>query len=125
MAEQEFTTTESKNEGDKTIDTDQIETKHLSAVEDNDDDDDDQTKKKQKATTTPPDGYTCKLCGVAGHWIQQCDLKTKQKKRKRNLDGTSTPLVAMTMAVTKNITNTVLVLIHLRKISNVPKKCKN
>ena len=87
MAEQEFTATESKNEGDKTIDTDQIETKHLSAVEENDDDDDDQTKKKQKATTTPPDGYTCKLCGVAGHWIQQCDLKTKQKKRKRNLDG--------------------------------------
>ena len=38
------------------------------------------TKRK---TSTPPDGYLCKQCGVAGHWIQQCPDK-KKKKRKRN-----------------------------------------
>ena len=41
------------------------------------------TKKK----TNPPDGYVCNLCGVAGHWIQQCsqrdiaDAKRKQKRK--------------------------------------------
>ena len=35
-----------------------------------------------KKTTTPPEGYVCKVCGVPGHWIQQCSQKTKSKKRK-------------------------------------------
>ena len=34
-------------------------------------------KKKQRGGekrtySTPPHGYTCRLCGVKGHWIQQC-----------------------------------------------------
>ncbi|KXS16490.1 hypothetical protein M427DRAFT_134102 [Gonapodya prolifera JEL478] len=29
-------------------------------------------------TTVPPDGYVCKICGVPGHWIQQCPIRHMQ-----------------------------------------------
>ena len=32
---------------------------------------------KPKKLSVPPDGYTCKLCQVKGHWIQQCPEKKK------------------------------------------------
>jgi len=38
---------------------------------------------KHKAETFPPDGYICNLCGVSGHWIQQCTQKPKKRKRKK------------------------------------------
>ncbi|KAL3904084.1 MAG: hypothetical protein SGILL_010204 [Bacillariaceae sp.] len=37
-----------------------------------------------KKTTAPPDGYICKLCGVSGHWIQQCSQKKKNKKKRKS-----------------------------------------
>jgi len=37
---------------------------------------------KRKAPSVPPEGYICKVCGVAGHWIQQCSAKKKQRKTK-------------------------------------------
>ena len=41
------------------------------------------TKEGSKKTSTPPDGYVCNLCGVAGHWIQQCDQRDKNRKKKK------------------------------------------
>ena len=41
-----------------------------------------ETNRKRK-TTDPPDGYVCHLCKQAGHWIQQCSLKTANKNRRR------------------------------------------
>ena len=41
-------------------------------------------EEKKRKITTPPDGYTCKLCQEAGHWIQQCPLKQKSKKKRKN-----------------------------------------
>jgi hypothetical protein len=38
------------------------------------------SKRKQ---SSPPDGYLCNLCGVAGHWIQQCSQQRPNKKRKK------------------------------------------
>lgn len=38
---------------------------------------------KRKNTSTPPDGYVCRLCGVAGHWIQQCPERQNRGRRKR------------------------------------------
>ncbi len=29
-------------------------------------------KKDKRTFSKPPQGYTCRLCGVKGHWIQQC-----------------------------------------------------
>lgn len=44
-------------------------------------------EKTAKKTSVPPDGYVCNLCGVAGHWIQQCsqkeDATTAEKKSHR------------------------------------------
>lgn len=37
---------------------------------------------KKRKFTNPPDGYVCSLCGIAGHWIQQCKLKNKKNKKK-------------------------------------------
>ncbi|KAI2498655.1 Zinc knuckle [Fragilaria crotonensis] len=48
----------------------------------------DENERKRKLST-PPDGYTCNLCGIPGHWIQQCetrDKKTKGTKKRRNTD---------------------------------------
>lgn len=39
------------------------------------------TNVKKRKTSTPPDGYVCKLCDVAGHWIQQCPKKQKKKRK--------------------------------------------
>mmetsp|Transcript_24252 Transcript_24252/g.58581 ORF Transcript_24252/g.58581 Transcript_24252/m.58581 type:complete len:264 (-) Transcript_24252:4-795(-) len=39
--------------------------------------------KKRKAESTPPDGYVCRLCSVAGHWIQVCPMKKTGTKRQR------------------------------------------
>eukprot|EP00978_Attheya_sp_CCMP212_P021153 scaffold61419_cov47-Attheya_sp.AAC.1 len=39
--------------------------------------------KKRKTESTPPDTYMCSLCGVAGHWIQQCPQKTGSRKKKK------------------------------------------
>ena len=39
---------------------------------------------RKRKETTPPDGYVCRLCNIAGHWIQVCPTKkTGEKKRKR------------------------------------------
>eukprot|EP00566_Odontella_aurita_P015790 CAMPEP_0113565408 /NCGR_PEP_ID=MMETSP0015_2-20120614/22160_1 /TAXON_ID=2838 /ORGANISM="Odontella" /LENGTH=278 /DNA_ID=CAMNT_0000467601 /DNA_START=135 /DNA_END=971 /DNA_ORIENTATION=+ /assembly_acc=CAM_ASM_000160 len=38
---------------------------------------------KRKNTSAPPQGYVCKLCGVAGHWIQQCPEREKQGRKRR------------------------------------------
>ncbi len=48
----------------------------------------DENERKRKQSI-PPDGYTCSLCGIPGHWIQQCETKDKKKKRtkkRRNSD---------------------------------------
>lgn len=47
----------------------------------------DENERKRKLTI-PPDGYTCSLCGIPGHWIQQCETKDKKKgtKKRRNTD---------------------------------------
>lgn len=43
------------------------------------------TETKQKKESFPPKGYICKLCGVEGHWIQQCPQKpNKKRKRKKS-----------------------------------------
>lgn len=39
---------------------------------------------RKRKTSNPPDGYLCNLCGVAGHWIQQCSAKSKSKRTKSN-----------------------------------------
>ena len=38
-------------------------------------------KSKSKGESFPPEGYVCNLCGVSGHWIQQCSQKPKKRKR--------------------------------------------
>lgn len=38
---------------------------------------------KRKAESVPPEGYVCNLCGVSGHWIQQCSQKPKQRRKKK------------------------------------------
>lgn len=38
---------------------------------------------KRKAESFPTEGYVCNLCGVSGHWIQQCSQKPKRKKQKK------------------------------------------
>jgi Zinc knuckle len=43
---------------------------------------DDKNQKKKK-TTNPPEGYVCNLCGIAGHWIQQCPTKEERNNKKR------------------------------------------
>ena len=40
-----------------------------------------ETKRK---TSTPPSDYICSLCNVPGHWIQQCELKRKKRKKNEN-----------------------------------------
>jgi len=40
---------------------------------------------KKRKISTPPDGYVCKLCNESGHWIQQCSLKMKKKKKKTHI----------------------------------------
>jgi hypothetical protein len=40
-----------------------------------------QTGSKRKQPSEPPSGYTCSLCGIAGHWIQQCPERTKRRSR--------------------------------------------
>lgn len=40
--------------------------------------------KRTKELSVPPEGYVCKVCGVPGHWIQQCTEKKHNKKRKKN-----------------------------------------
>ena len=45
-------------------------------------------KLKERKTSTPPEGYVCNLCGVAGHWIQQCDQKKKNKNKKKRKSTT-------------------------------------
>jgi Zinc knuckle len=35
-------------------------------------------------TSSPPDGYVCHVCGVAGHWIQQCSNRPKKRTKKSN-----------------------------------------
>eukprot|EP00980_Cylindrotheca_fusiformis_P001402 scaffold345_cov134-Cylindrotheca_fusiformis.AAC.13 len=42
------------------------------------------TVDKKRKTSTPPDGYVCNVCGVAGHWIQQCSKKSNSKRKKSN-----------------------------------------
>jgi len=37
-----------------------------------------------KKLSFPPDAYTCKLCQVKGHWIQQCPEKKKHKNNNNN-----------------------------------------
>jgi hypothetical protein len=39
---------------------------------------------KKRKTSAPADGYLCSICGVAGHWIQQCPEKAKSKRKKSN-----------------------------------------
>jgi len=36
---------------------------------------------KKRKTSVPSDGYICALCKTSGHWIQQCPIKTKRKKK--------------------------------------------
>lgn len=36
-----------------------------------------------------PDGYVCKACSKPGHWVYDCAMKKKSKKRKRVGDGTA------------------------------------
>ena len=42
------------------------------------------TETKKRRTTEPPDGYVCSLCQVPGHWIQQCSLRKKKRRKKSN-----------------------------------------
>ena len=44
------------------------------------------TGDKRKEPSVPAAGYTCSICGIEGHWIQQCTQKKKQKKKKKNPD---------------------------------------
>jgi hypothetical protein len=37
---------------------------------------------KRKSLSVPSEGYVCKLCGVPGHWMEQCSLPQPKKKRK-------------------------------------------
>ena len=39
---------------------------------------------KKRKTSTPPEGYTCKVCNNAGHWIQQCPEKRSNNKRQKS-----------------------------------------
>ena len=34
--------------------------------------------------SVPGEGYVCKLCGIPGHWIQQCTNKPQEKRSKRS-----------------------------------------
>lgn len=38
----------------------------------------------KRKTSSPPDGYVCHVCGVAGHWIQQCSNRPKTKRTKKS-----------------------------------------
>lgn len=42
------------------------------------------TVNNKRKTTSPPDGYVCKVCGIAGHWIQQCPDPAKNKRSRKN-----------------------------------------
>ena len=57
----------------------EIATKEVNAAADNSDS---KNKSDERKKTNPPDGYVCKNCSIAGHWIQQCPQKKKSKKRK-------------------------------------------
>jgi hypothetical protein len=46
--------------------------------------------KKRKELSVPTAGYVCGLCGVAGHWIQQCPTE-KQKHRRNNKKKKNNP----------------------------------
>lgn len=48
------------------------------------------SKRKQ---SSPPDCYVCKVCGVAGHWIQQCPEHRPRKKKKKAAASSTTPHV--------------------------------
>lgn len=44
------------------------------------------TSSKRKEST-PPDGYVCRACGDAGHWIQQCQSKQGGGKKRKKASG--------------------------------------
>lgn len=45
----------------------------------------DETGLKRKEPSEPPSGYICSICGIAGHWIQQCpERKTKRNHRTKS-----------------------------------------
>jgi Zinc knuckle/Zinc finger C-x8-C-x5-C-x3-H type (and similar) len=46
---------------------------------------------KRKQLSEPPSGYTCSICGIAGHWIQQCTERKKRKRTKPNPDREFVP----------------------------------
>lgn len=43
----------------------------------------DTDKKRKTESSTPPEGYVCRLCSTAGHWIQVCPTKKTGEKRQR------------------------------------------
>ncbi|KAL7542540.1 hypothetical protein ACHAXR_012134 [Thalassiosira sp. AJA248-18] len=47
--------------------------------------------KKRKADSTPPDGYVCRLCSIAGHWIQVCPTKKTGTKKQKKSDHVPVP----------------------------------
>lgn len=38
-------------------------------------------KRHKKGHGPPPEGYTCRICNVPGHWIQECPEKTERQKK--------------------------------------------
>lgn len=50
----------------------------------------DADNERKRKLSTPPDGYTCSLCGIPGHWIQQCTKSGKKRRKKETTKTTST-----------------------------------
>lgn len=51
----------------------------------------DTDKKRKVESSTPPEGYVCRLCSTAGHWIQVCPTKKTGEKRQRKCDHVPVP----------------------------------
>ena len=51
----------------------------------------DTDKKRKVESSTPPEGYICRLCSTAGHWIQVCPTKKTGAKRQRKSDHVPVP----------------------------------
>eukprot|EP00525_Craspedostauros_australis_P012670 CAMPEP_0198119616 /NCGR_PEP_ID=MMETSP1442-20131203/26351_1 /TAXON_ID= /ORGANISM="Craspedostauros australis, Strain CCMP3328" /LENGTH=260 /DNA_ID=CAMNT_0043778127 /DNA_START=33 /DNA_END=812 /DNA_ORIENTATION=- len=50
----------------------------------------DEVKSKRLQQSTPSDGYVCKNCNIAGHWIQRCP-----KRRKKMRNSSHTPVAGV------------------------------
>lgn len=52
---------------------------------------------------TPPDGYTCKICGVKGHFIKDCPKKSQSTLPQANIKPQSCWFCLANPAVEKQL----------------------